>query len=395
MSDQRIELLIDGSFYSGWKSARVQVGIEQASGSFDLSTMDKWQQEQQPWTIYPGDECQILIAGQQVMHGFVDASKPRIGVKSHGIRITGRDKTMDLIDCSAVYKSGQWKRVKLDRIARDICQPFGIELVVDGDVGPIFDSFNIEMGERAFAAIDRAARMRGMLVTTDGTGKLKLTRAGIIQATDSLIEGVNVIDGELDYSWKERYSEIIVKGQGKGDATTYGDKVAHGVASAKDDAITRYRPLIVIAEQHGSSPTFKQRAEWERNVRRGRGTVANIVVQGWTMKDGNLWRPNTIVPVKLDRLGIDQDLLIAGCGYLTDEREGSLTNIKVVHPSAFEILNGIKATRLGSRIRGTNGLEDASVDQDRNDSKQRAKQSGPSGSVIDFRDGRSYSGAFK
>ncbi|MBF8179664.1 phage baseplate assembly protein [Herminiimonas contaminans] len=388
MSEQRIELLIDGYFYSGWKSARVEVGIEQASGAFDLSTMDRWQQEQQSWPIYPGNACQILIAGQQVMNGYVDTARPRISKQAHGIRIVGRDKTMDLIDCSAVHKSGQWKRVKADRIARDICQPFGIEVIVDGDVGAAFDSFNIEMGERAFATIDRAARMRGMLVTTDGTGKLRLTRAGTTRATDSLVEGENIIDAELEHSWKERYSEITVKGQGKGDATTFGAKVAHGVASAKDDVINRYRPLIVIAEQHGSSPTFKQRAEWERNVRRGRSTIANIVVQGWTQKDGSLWRPNTIVSVQTHRLGIDQDLLIARCGYATDEREGSFTHLKVVHPSAFEILDGIKATRLGSRIRGTNGLEDSSVDKDKYQSRNRAKGGGPSGSIIDFRDGQ-------
>lgn len=383
-SPSLVQLKVGGQLFGGWKTFRAEAGIEQASGAFDLTVMDRWAGQDKPWKILPGDACELLLADQVIITGFVDTPRPRFNKQQHGIRVSGRDKTMDLIDSSAIYKSGQWKRAKLDRIARDIAQPFGIDVLVVGDVGAAFDSFQIEMGERAFQTIDRAARQRGMLVTTDGTGRLILTRASTVKGAGRLVQGENILEGELELSWKERFSEITVKGQGKGDATTFGAKVAHGKASIKDDAITRYRPLIVISEQHGKGPSFAQRAEWERNVRRGRGTRAQIKVQGWTDQAGVVWRPNTLVPVDSVYLGIKQDLLIAKCTYSKDE-SGTFTDLQLVHPSAFDMLEGIRGTPLSRQIRGKDGAEDK-----RKHARDRArkKRGEVGGAIIDFETGK-------
>jgi prophage tail gpP-like protein len=376
--DRSVKLKVNGLLFGGWKQLRAEVGIEQCSGAFELSVMDRWAEQAQAWQIKPGDDCELLMANQTVITGYVDAVRPHIEKAAHSIRISGRDRTMDLIDCSAIYKSGQWKGVKLDRIARDIARPFSIEVSAVGDMGDVFDSFHIEEGERAFETIDRAARMRSRLVTTDGTGRLIITTASKGKAVATLAEGDNIYSAELDVSWKERYSEIIVKGQGKGDDKEYGEKVAHGKASSKDEAIKRYRPLIVIAEHHAKGPKLSQRAEWERNVRRGRGTRSTIKVQGWTKPDGTLWKPNELASVLSPTLYIEQDLLIAKCVYTLAEN-GTFTEMQLVHPAAFDILKGVKGTRLDKRIRGADGLED-----NRQHAKHKARGDKGQGEVVDL-----------
>lgn len=380
-----VQLKMGGLLFGGWNSLRAEVGIEQCSGAFDLSVTDRWMGQAEPWQIFPGDACELLLNEQTIITGYTDTVKPSFDKQSHGIRVSGRDKTMDLIDCAAIYKTGQWKRARLDRIARDIASPFNIDVVVTHgvDLGAAFDSFNIEEGERAFEAIDRAARMRAVLVMTDGAGRLVLTTASKDKTGRALVQGVNVLHAELELSWKERYSEITVKGQGKGSASEYGDKVAHGKASIKDDAINRYRPLIVIAEQHGKSPTFTARAEWERNVRRGRGTRAVVKVPGWTypaigMPNGEaVWQPNMLVEADLRYLGLQQDLLIAKCAYTLDET-GSFTELHLADASAFQLLVGVKGTKLGRKIEGVNGLE-----VNRKHAKHRAKKQQNGEAVID------------
>jgi prophage tail gpP-like protein len=358
-----VQLKIGGQLFGGWKSLRAEAGIEQCAGAFDLSVTDR-SVSSVAWPIDPGAACELLLNGESIINGYVDTVKPSIDRQSHGIRVSGRDKTADLIDCSAVYKTGQWKNATLAKIAADIAQPFHIEVVLAQgvDVGAAFDSFNIEDGERAFEAIERAARMRAVLVMTDGAGRLVLTTASKIKTGAALVEGVNVLQAELELSWKERYSEITVKGQGKGTATQYGAAVAHGKASIADAAIKRYRPLIVIAEQHGLGPTFEARAEWERNVRRGRSTRVVVRVQGWTYPAAGMpggavvWRPNMLVNTQLPYLGLQQDLLIAKCVYTLDDG-GSFTELQLADPRAFQLLNGIKGTKLGRKIEGVNGLE--------------------------------------
>lgn len=380
-----VQLKVGGRLFGGWLSVRVEVGIEQCSGAFELAVADRWSGQSQPWQIMPGEACELQLNGETIVSGYVDTVRPSFDKQSHGIAVSGRDKTMDLIDCAAIYKTGQWKNATLSKIAADIAKPFGIEVVLAPgvDQGAAFDSFNIEEGERAFEAIDRAARMRAVLVMTDGAGRLLLTTASKEKTDRALVQGVNVLQAELDLSWKERYSDITVKGQGKGTAGEYGDQVAHGKASIKDPAITRYRPLIVIAEQHGKGPTFAARAEWERNVRRGRGTRALVKVAGWTYPDPGapagetVWKPNKLVEAALPYLGLQQDLLIAKCVYTLGEA-GSFTELHLADPSAFQLLGGVKGTKLGRKIEGVNGLE-----VNRKHAKDKAKKKQNGGTTID------------
>lgn len=385
MSDL-VQLKVGGRLFGGWKAVRIERGIEQAAGAFELSVTDRWSEQSEPWQIKPGDLCEVLLNGEAMITGYIDDARPSMDKQSHGIYVSGRDKTMDLIDCSAVYKTGQWRGAALDKIAADIASPFGIDVIISPglNLGGVFDSFNIEEGERAFETIERAARMRGVLVMTDGAGRLLLATASTETTGYALVQKMNVLSAELTLSWKERYNKITVKGQGKGTVDAFGAAVAHGTAGINDDSINRYRPLIVIAEQHGHGPTFAARAEWERNVRRGRGTRAVIRVPGWRYQSNGLpgkltvWQPNVLVAVDMPYFGLAQNLLIAKCLYTMDERGGSVTELHLADPSAFQVLNGIRGTPLGRRIAGANGLE-----SNRKRAKAAAKTKKGAGTIID------------
>ncbi len=383
MSDG-IELIIGSAVYGGWKSAVVQTGLEQSSSRFSLHVASRWSEKVDRRRIYAGDAFSLRIEGETVMQGFVDDAEPFVTDEDYGVNVTGRDTTADLIDCSAIYRSGQWTNAKLDRIARDVASPFNIPVVVDVDVGDPFPSFNIEEGERAFETLDRAARMRGVLLTTDGTGRLILTRASTGAAVANLTQGVHRIKyGSVITSWKERYSKIIVKGQGKGNDSEFGAAVAHGSAFAVDTAITRYRPLVVISEQHGKGVNFQARAEWERNIRRGRGTRGRFIVQGWRNDAGKVWRPNMLVNVQYPALDISENLLVVKPDFFLDERRGKVTELQFAHPSAFEIIAGVKATRLGRRATGANGME-----VNKREARHRAKKDKDAvGEIVTFETG--------
>ena len=390
MRNPVVSLKIGGLSFYGWKSLRAETGVEQCAGAFELGVMDRFSEASEKWAILPGDPCELQINEMTIVTGFVDSVRPSFDKSAHGIAVSGRDATMDLIDCAAIYKTGQWKNTKLDRIARDLAKPFGIEVVVENgvDIGAAFDSFNIEEGERAFEAIDRAARSRAVLVATDGSGRLLLTTPSTKKAPIALVQGENVLHADLNLSWKERFSQITVKGQGKGDAEQYGEKVAHGSATVTDKAINRYRPLIVVAEQHGSSPTLKARAEWEQSVRRGRGTRASVKVQGWTYVDESaadgesVWKPNMLVEVDLPYLGLHEDLLISKCHFDLSEN-GTTTTLELVHPSALKLLANVKGTRLNEKIKGRNGVESSGAAKDH----ARKKLDGDSCEKIDAKTG--------
>jgi prophage tail gpP-like protein len=353
-----VELRVGGNYFGGWESTKINLGVEQLAGTFDLTVTDCWntEQGQQVMQIKPGQACEALINGKVVITGYVDDTGPHYDKRSHSISVTGRDKTGDLVDCSAIYKSGQWSNKKLEQIAADLCSPFGIKVITNTDTGEPFASFSIQEGETVFETLDRAARMRAVILMSNGLGNLLITRAGRARAPAGLTEGDNILMADGTFGWKDRFSHYIVKGQAQGDDNNYGETVAHAVATVEDTAITRYRPLIIIAEDQGSNATLRQRAEWERNVRAGRGTRATVTVQDWEV-GGQLWLPNTVTHLSSPKLYADMDVLIASVNFSQDDETGTTAAMQLALPSAFDTIEGVKQTRLDKKMRKKQGKD--------------------------------------
>lgn len=344
------ELNVDGYFYGGWKTLRVTRSIEQLAGTFDLSVTERWPGQPNASPIKPGQESLLLLDGDPVITGYVDTLAPDYDSQQHSLHVTGRDKTCDLVDCSAIYKSGQWHNVKVDQLARDLLKPYGIKVIVEVDVGSAFSSFNIQEGESVFECLDRAARMKALLLTSSPLGDLVITRAGKTRLDCELIEGVNIKAARAEFSWSERFSIYTAKGQGR---LGEDGEQSHAAPTARvtDPVVSRHRPLIVLAESHTENVSLKDRVEWERNVRRGRSARGSITVQGWRRPDGALWMPNMLVAVTSPMLWLNNaEMLIVGCTWTLDER-GTNTELAIARPEAFQLLEGVAQSKLFGKLK--------------------------------------------
>lgn len=345
------ELKVEGVYYGGWKTLRVTRSIEQLAGTFDLEITERWPGNPAASPIKPGQKCQLLLDGEAVITGYTDTVVADYDASRHTIRVTGRDKTGDLVDCAAIHKSGQWHNVKIDQLARDLLKPYDIKIIVEADVGKAFPSWNIQEGESVFECLERAARMKALLLTSNPSGDLVITRTGKVSLEHGLVEGVNIKGARAEFSWKERFSSYVVKGQGK--LGEDGDAI-HAAPTGKvaDEIITRHRPFIVLAESHSQSATLRDRAEWERNVRRGRSARGSITVQGWRHPGGTLWQPNMLVPVTSPLLWLDNaQMLIVGCTYTLDDQGGTLTELAISKPEAFQLLEGVSQSKLFGKLK--------------------------------------------
>lgn len=347
----KAELKVDGVYYGGWKSLRVTRSIEQLAGTFDLEITEGWPDNPSASPIRPGQPCELLLDGVTVITGYVDTLMIDYDANRHTLRVAGRDKTADLVDCSAVYKSGQWHNVKIDQLAEALLKPYGIKVVVEADIGKAFSSWNIQEGESVFECLERAARMRALLLTSNPAGDLVITRAGKVVLEHGLTEGENIKAARAEFSWKERFSSYVTKGQGKLGAD--GDNQhAAPKGAVTDDIINRHRPLVVLAESHSENATLRDRAEWERNVRQGRSARGSITVQGWCDPAGNLWQPNTLVPVTSAMLSLKDaaQMLIVGCTWTLDEG-GTQTELAISRPEAFQLLAGVSQSKLFGKLK--------------------------------------------
>lgn len=325
-------LTIGGQQYGGWKSIRVGLGIEQISGAFSLSLSERWPGQETGRPVRPGQACAVALDGETVITGHVDDVRPGYTAASHDVTIEGRDRAGDLVDCSVVH-SGEWRGRTLPQVAEAICKPFGIRVRTDIPHGPVFRAATAQPGETAFEALERAARMRGALLVSDGLGGLVITRASKQRIATALVRGGNILEAQAALSWRERHSRYIVIGDEPGDDWSTPEQNARPKGEVRDPVVDRYRPLVLLAEHPGGSQALAERARWEASVRMGRAARAEVTVQGWRHADG-LWRPNLLVPVQDDWLQLERDMLIAGVTYLYDDR-GSRTQLDLVRPEMF------------------------------------------------------------
>ncbi len=103
----------------------------------------------------------------------------------------------------------------------------------------------------------------------------------------------------------------------------------------KDSEITRYRPMLIIADDNMTGSTGYQRANWEMQRNNAESKRSTVTVQGWQKPDGTLWLPNELVTLDAPQLGINkEERLIVDCRYSLDD-SGTKTQLTLMHREAF------------------------------------------------------------
>lgn len=331
-----ITLRIDGVDWSYWKSVEIARQMDAIAGTFSIALADPWRDGAQALPIAAGMACEVLIGDDPVINGYIDKVTPSFSVTDHGIAISGRDRSGDLVDCSAVHKPGQWSNQTALQLAAILAGPFSVPVAAEGDVGAAIPVFKLEQGETAFEALDKALKQRELLAMPDGQGGLILLKVGGRKSDTSLVQGVNILTASADFDLTDRYSDYLVQGQQQGSDETYGEAAAAVNAKTRDEAVTRYRPLIVRAESQVNPASARQRAAWECTVRAARSVTLNVTVQGFRQESGKLWEPNALTEVKIPFLRLEQELLISSVTFRREASSGSITTLQLKDPKAFQ-----------------------------------------------------------
>lgn len=337
MGEPRASLNIAGKRYEGWTSLRITRSIESVCGEFSFEIVAREYTDALRWPLRTGESCAVEVDGETIITGYIDAINPQIDGTGYGIALSGRDRAGDLVDCSAIAKPGNWTQRSIEAIAAELAQPFGIKIVARVDTGEKVKRFALQQGETVYAAIERLARYRGLLAVSNAAGEVELIRPGEGANVAELVEGKNIIGGSATHDARDRFSDYIVKGQASGDDNANGKAVAAVKAEARDPALGRYRPLLVIGEDQSTTASLRKRAAWEASTRAAKAQRATLSVQGWRTPGGELWRPNQRVGVTSPFLLIEGTMLITEVSLAKDDA-GTVTDITVTPPEAWSLL---------------------------------------------------------
>jgi len=366
-------LEIDGAgVFDEWTAAEVTRDLQDFAGTFSFTLRDATRSiatfdYASPPPLYrlrPGPGVKIYINGQLVLVGWIEGVEPVIDSEFAEVTISGRDKSGDLVDSAAAADGpGEFKNLKLEDAVKRIVKPFGLKVRSDIDTGAPFPRYALKLSETALSAIEKGARQRHVLVTSDGVGGIVLTRTGADKAPADLTLPGNIKSSSGSYSHQNRHSETIVRGQsekaagarldrtashltgsdpvspaarqpGDGSATTRERKGIAITGRVKDEEITRHRPKVHLTKSQPGKQSAEDEADFRSRTARANSEENDITVHGYGA-GGKLWQVNQKPYVDDAFQGINRQMLISRVTYLYDEN-GEVTEMTLKSPEAFD-----------------------------------------------------------
>jgi prophage tail gpP-like protein len=252
--------------------------------------------------LKPWDDCTISLGGEKFITGQILVRQVVLNATTHAVQLKGMSISANLNRGSFEGGTGQFREFTFSQVANSIVarqQPPMKFIVKDPPPGwdePFRDT-QVFHGESDFQFLERLARMRGIVLTTDNDGNLvggSLKRDKAPIAT--LVEGKNIVSITAVMQ-SAMNSRVRVTGQQKGGDNVLEKDAAQVSATAENPAAKDGKTRIVVAESAITKREAQLRADMEMAKSIAQSVQVQVVVQGWKRPDGKLWDVGEMVTV--------------------------------------------------------------------------------------------------
>lgn len=343
----KLTLVVGGTAIAGWQSVRVTRSLDRVPSDFEIALTERYPNQTSQVVINPGDPCVVMIGNDVVLTGYVDRYSPSFSSRRHQVRILGRSKCEDLVDCSispTALNGMTMTTSSLLSLAQELARPYSITVasLTGGNVpvsatggGPL--TFSAILTETPYEIIERVSRYAGVLVYDGTDGNLVLANVGTSTMASGFQQGRNVEAATTSFSMDQRYSEYLPALM---STNMFGQQGIGGVtyAPATDKGVHRFRQLIVVSEQFAISQQFAtQRIQWEMTRRAGRSQAVQLVCDNWRDQAGTLWAPNAFASIYLPALKLtpSKPWIIGQVSYVRDAN-GTHAELVLMPKEAFQ-----------------------------------------------------------
>ncbi len=343
-----MELQVNGIQYGRFTTASAVISLDSIARGFSFTAVST---AGLPLPFKGGEPCRVIVDGSPVLDGFIEVVNVDYDAGGHSITIEGRSKSGDLVDSSLEGKEIN-PPISLKKIIEDVITEIGLDIAVIDNTGiedfnEAEDKLGPAVGENAFKFIERLARKRQVLLTSNGDSDVVITRSdpteidvnlqNIVQSNNN-----NIISGSVSYDRTQRFRDYLVKSQQNTSSLVFGgnadlsDVVDQG-GSALDDEVRTGRQLVMKAEKASSNDQATERAIWEANIRRTRSQVYSATVNEYRTKSGELWSENKLVPITDEFADINARMLINSIEFKFGTTEGRQTVLGFVDKDAYKV----------------------------------------------------------
>jgi len=342
-----ITLTVAGVNYKDFVSASANSSLGTISGTFNF-TATATATEVLP--VKPGQTCTVLVDDIAVITGYIEIVNIQYDDSSHTISISGRDKTADLVDCTMLAEESDFNgKISFKKLCETAIEKSGVKgvSVVDEAKAEDFDEISLEsasVGETVHAFLEKYARKRQVILTSNGDGNLVIVKPAALKAKTKLVNGININRGGLVINLSNRFRTYIVKSQAGLSSTDDGGDInledaTNSEGKVVDGAIREGRTLTIIDENANYKGGAQKRARWEALIRRANSVTANVTIQG--SGDGEVIIPNMRIEYQEQygkgALPSALPMLVKSASYSFDITRGSETSLNLVRQNAYTL----------------------------------------------------------
>jgi len=305
----KLELKVGNRKYSGWENVTISKSMQSIAHNFSMNIF-----KGDLISIEDDDLIQILKDDKVFFTGYLDSVTIGISDKKKPLSMTGRSKTMDLIDCN-ISDNKQYNKQNIKQIISDLIKPFEITVSSSLILEPL-EIFNTKIGETYFNAINRLCKQTNTLPISDNFGNIEIVKNEQKQSSIILKDGDFK---ELNYPKKlsNRFSKYTYKKENMITDVTDG--------SIADDTVKRFRPFVDVNTEDKDN---KDLAEWQKNHNKVSEVSLTAIVQGWDLEI------NTIV--KLETEIVNNNFLIKEITYSKSD-SGTISNVIFISKDLYNV----------------------------------------------------------
>jgi prophage tail gpP-like protein len=344
-------LRVSGTEYDEFTTASATAQLDAISRSFSFSATSR---DGEPLPFRGGEPCQVLVDEEVVLTGFVERVNVDYDSSSHNITVAGRDKTGDVVD-SSITDLGDIRPLTLKRVIEQVLENLGSTSKVVDRRNP--SPFNVaqdvtapEIGQNAFEFIEGLARVRQVLLTSDGFGNIVILHPTGTPVAATILHNLNssdnnVLTSSVSYDFTERFRTYINSSQlnmvplnQTGTETDPEEIVNKTTPPVTDPGVRVGRQLVIDSESSmfGESEGL-DRATWEARIRKTRGQTYSATVTGYRNQAGSIWAPGQVVRVEDVFAGINARMMINSVTYTLSRDGGRSTDIGLVERNAYQL----------------------------------------------------------
>lgn len=348
-------LTVDGTKYTDWESVLVRHALREPPIYYCRFTCSENAPLTENWMaqhIMPGADCTVTLGGLLAFTGKVTTRQVFYDSKRHYIEIQCSNFNEIMLG-SVVHDTHEWPQGStLEKVIRDVLKPAKLNLIVEGGSLPTtpLGVTRAAPGETIFDFIDRLTRAFsantsiGISFTSNVNNDFVLV-VGPTGGTDTVIEGVNILEGRETIYDPFLARDLVAASQGPGSDQRHGATVSYETwwAQAIEGLGNKSNSALIINEMATSNKAIiKGRTTTERNWMQEDMITVFITVQGWMRPSGGLWYRAQTVIVNAPMLVMNGiPLILKTATFTQDNPTGTRTVLELVNAN---VLAGLTPT---------------------------------------------------